>query len=344
MVAFFAGRQEDAAFGRAFWEFGIDIDALAPAETAAQTAHRSIFPALVKALDEWGPHRRRARGLTDPGWKTVVTIAHVADPDPWRNRCREALLRRDRTAMEELADTVPIDQVPVRTLWLLGMTLREVGAPDKAVSLLLRAQHQYPSDLWINDALGDLSWGAFRPPRADDALRFYSIALALRPTRPQLHYMVGLILHHKKDVEGAIREYQAALRIYPDDNGAHVNLGNALRDKKDVEGAIREFQAALRINRNDAWAHINLGNALGDKKDVEGAIREFQAALRINPNNALAHNSLAWLLANVPDPKVRDPKRAVELAQKAAALEPNDGNLWVRPIIGRAVGKPPFRH
>jgi tetratricopeptide (TPR) repeat protein len=316
---FFMGRQADAEYASAFRDFGIDIDALAPAEAAAQIAHRSIFPALVRALDEWGPLQRRARGLNDPGWKKLVTIAQLADPDPWRNRCREALLRHDRTAMEELADTVPIDHVPVRTLWLLGMTLRDVGAPDKAVSLLRRAQHQYPSDLWVNDALGDLSWGAFRPPRTDEALRFYSIALALRPTRPQLHYMVGLVLHHQRDVEGAIREYQAALRINPNDAWAHVDLGNALDDKKDVEGAIREYQAALKIDPNVAVAHNNLGNALSYKKDIEDAIREYQAALKIDPNLAMAHINLGNALRDK-----KDVEGAIREYQAAVRINPDD--------------------
>ena len=222
---FFMGRQADAEYALAFRDFGIDLDALKPAEAVAQIARRRIFPALIKALDEWSAFRRRARGPNDPGWKKLVAIASLADPDPLRNRCRETLLRRHRTAMEELADTVSIDQVPVRTLWLLGMTLRDVGAPVKAVSLMRRAQHKYPSDLWINDALGDLSWGAVRPPRTEDALRFYSIALALRPTRPELHCMIGVILSYQKDLDGAIREFQAALRIDPDFVPAHFNLG-----------------------------------------------------------------------------------------------------------------------
>jgi serine/threonine-protein kinase len=289
---FFTGRQADAEYARAFRDFGIDIDALAPAEAAAQITGRGISPALVKALDEWGPLRRRARGQNDPGWKKLVEIARLADPDPGRIRCREALLRRDRRGLEELADAVPVHQVPPATLWLLGVTLKELGDVDKAVDLLKRAQQHYPGDLLINDTLGDFSWNAFQPPRTDDALRFYSMALVLRPTRPQLHLMVGEVLSAKKDVEGAIREFQAALEIDPNNAGAHFHLGNALHDKKDLEGAIREFQAVLKINPNHAGTHFNLGNALMGKGQVEDAIGEYQASLKIDPNAAGAHHNL----------------------------------------------------
>jgi tetratricopeptide (TPR) repeat protein len=40
------------------------------------------------------------------------------------------------------------------------------------------------------------------------------------------------------------------------------------------------------------------------------------------------HNGLAWLLAVRPDPTVRDPDGAVEHAQKAVDLLPQDGNSW----------------
>jgi hypothetical protein len=51
-------RKAEAAFAQAFQEFGIDIDALAPADAAARIARSSIHAALVKALDEWAPLRR----------------------------------------------------------------------------------------------------------------------------------------------------------------------------------------------------------------------------------------------------------------------------------------------
>ena len=337
---FFFGRQADAEYALAFRDFGIDLDALEPAEAAEQIARCGIFPALVKALDQWGVFRRRARGPDDPGWKKLVTIAGLADPDPLRNRCRETLLRRDRTAMEGLADSVPIEQVPVRTLVVLGMALSYVGAPDKAISLLRRAQHQYPSDLWLNDALGDLSWGAFRPPHTEDALRFYSIALALRPTRPQLHYVVGLILHYKKDVEGAIREFQAALKLDPKLAIAHISLGDALRTKNLLDPAIAEFRKAIELDPKSAPAHNSLGWALKAKNQLDEAIAEFRKAIDIDPARPNPHNDLGIALKakNQWDLAVSEFRTAIELDPKLAPVHDNLGialaakNQWDEAI------------
>ena len=41
-----------------------------------------------------------------------------------------------------------------------------------------------------------------------------------------------------------------------------------------------------------------------------------------------ALNALAWLLATCPEPKVRDPRRAVETAKKAVQLAPTEGAYW----------------
>src|SRR5262249_31391221 len=147
------GREQDAEFTRAFREFGIDIDRLAAVEAAAQIARRRIRSALVKALDDWASLRNRARGGNAPGWNKLSEICRLAYPGIRRYRCREALLRRDRRKLEQLAATVSIRRVPPTTLWQLGTALLQVGARDKAMDLLKRAQHEYPSDLWINDAL-----------------------------------------------------------------------------------------------------------------------------------------------------------------------------------------------
>src|SRR5262249_28759828 len=158
----------------------------------------------VKALDEWAPFRKRSRAENDTTWQRLVEIARQADPDPWRNRCREALLRRDRQAVEELADAVPIRHMPPARPYLLGHTLKEIGAVDKALDLLTRAHHEYPDDVWINDALGLFSWSACRPPRFDDALRYYTAVLALRPRFSRTHISLADVLREKGAFEQAL--------------------------------------------------------------------------------------------------------------------------------------------
>ena len=58
------------------------------------------------------------------------------------------------------------------------------------------------------------------------------------------------------------------------------------------------------------------------------AIGAYSQAIELDPKNAQAHNNLAWWLATCPDATLRDPGRALDSAQKAVELAPNEGNYW----------------
>jgi len=58
------------------------------------------------------------------------------------------------------------------------------------------------------------------------------------------------------------------------------------------------------------------------------AIVQYREGIRLDPNSPAALNNLAWILATGPDPKFRNPARAVQLAKKAVELEPKQGMWW----------------
>jgi tetratricopeptide (TPR) repeat protein len=53
-----------------------------------------------------------------------------------------------------------------------------------------------------------------------------------------------------------------------------------------------------------------------------------ETAIEFRPNDPAAHNAYAWLLATAPEPKNRDPSRAVKLATRALELAPTVGAYW----------------
>ena len=67
-----------------------------------------------------------------------------------------------------------------------------------------------------------------------------------------------------------------------------------------------------------------LGNALWALGRAEEAIEQLEAALRQRPGWPIAANNLAWMLATAPDPALRDPERAVGLAEETLAVAPQD--------------------
>jgi tetratricopeptide (TPR) repeat protein len=320
---FFSGRQQDAEFARAFRDFGIDIDTLDPVEAAAQITHRTIRSALAKALDAWAPLRKRARGDKDAGWTKLVEIARRADPDPWRNRCREAMLRHDRPALEQLADAVPIRQLPPASLYLLGHTLKEVGALDKALGLLRRAQHEYPGDLWISDALADFSANACQPPRWDDALRFYTAVLALRPGLAPIHRAVADALKAKGALPEALVEYSRAIELEPNNGWLWLHRGGAYRELHQYDRAFADLSKAIELEPNDGSLWYQRGEAYRELRQYDRALADFSKAIELVPNNG-------WfrLQRAVAYRELGQDDRALADLSKAIELEPNNGWRW----------------
>jgi len=64
-----------------------------------------------------------------------------------------------------------------------------------------------------------------------------------------------------------------------------------------------------------------LGEAALLKKHFHKAIYAYTMALKLNSDNPETLNNLAWLYATCEQKELRNPKRALELAQKAAELE-----------------------
>jgi serine/threonine protein kinase/Flp pilus assembly protein TadD len=358
----FSGRWQDAEFARAFEEFGISIDVLAPPELAAQIARRSIRPALVKALDGWASLRKRARGENDPGWRKLIAISRQADGNTWRNRCREALLEHDQQALEQLADTIPIRDVPPATVYLLGLTLRELGALDKAMAVLREGLHHHPEDFWLNDALGYLSRDFCRPPRYDAALRYYTAALALRPGNSQTRCNVAGLLAKTGAIVEALSEYTRAVELNPT-NARHwrerglvyrelrqydkalADFSNAIRSEprsawpwcerafvygklRQYHKAIADLSAAIDLDRRSAWAWRERGFNYRELHQYHKAIADFSKAVELAPTYARTRSHLAWLLATCPDPKCQDGDRAVALANEEVKTSPEDGSAW----------------
>jgi tetratricopeptide (TPR) repeat protein len=253
---FFWGREQDACFAREFRDFGIDVEALAPAVAAERIRRTSIRLCLVQALDEWAPLRRRARGHQDPLWKKLVEIARQADADPWRSQFRGELLRRDRHALEKLADKLPIRELAPATAYLLGHTLRELGAVDKAMAVLREAQRHHPDDFWLNDALGLFSKDALRPPRYDDSLRYYAMTLALRPHNARTHRAVAEMLEMTGALDEAVGEYTRALELDPKDQIAVGGRGDAHYKLHRYEKAVADYSKGIELGPNHAVAWL----------------------------------------------------------------------------------------
>ena len=283
----------DQAYTAAFREYGLDVEGPDPHLMAAQIRARPIAQQLVAALDDW-VFRRKAEGKE---WMQLAAALREADPNEWRNQLRVAVANKDWRAVKELAASASIDDLKPTTLELLGQALRRASDYDSAVVILERARQKYPADFWINHELAESLY--YSPSqRAEEAIRYFTAAVALRPKSPGAHLNRGMALMNprgkllnlgrtraqKGDLDAAIAEFQECIAL---DNGyaeAHVNLGVAFWEQRRLDEAADEFQKAIRLKRDLPEAHCNLGVVLDEKGLVDEAIAEFNEAINL-PND-----------------------------------------------------------
>jgi tetratricopeptide (TPR) repeat protein len=96
----------------------------------------------------------------------------------------------------------------------------------------------------------------------------------------------------------------------------------AAREAAARRRASEEAQRVALIHRK-AEEHYRSVFAL-----VEEMMTTVPANHQYNPPLANVYNDLAWFLATCPDPQLRDPPHAVELAELAAHRAPNDARVW----------------
>jgi cytochrome c-type biogenesis protein CcmH/NrfG len=70
----------------------------------------------------------------------------------------------------------------------------------------------------------------------------------------------------------------------------------------------------------DAKGFVERGDDYVERGEYDKAIADYKEAIRLAPEESEGYNSLAWLLATCTEDRVRDGKKAVELATKACEL------------------------
>jgi tetratricopeptide (TPR) repeat protein len=301
--------QADQEYANTFRKAGIEIDSLPVSEAARRiSARRAIAAALLPALHDWLAVRSmsknaevRSMDKDEPSIRRLIDVLHAADPDAWRQRVRDAMGRKDQSALANLVTSEDLDRQPAATLTLLYSALWASGKLPEQKLVLQRAQWKYPADYWINLRLGtDLIWSESRND-ARDGIGFMRAAVALRPQSSFPLMILGI---------------------------GYGNLGQH-------DQAIACYRKAIELSPNYSQCYANLGNSLAEKGDYQEAIAAFEQSIDLDPKLASAYTDLAMVHSTRPDVDRRDHRRALELANKAVELEPQASNHWTALGIAR---------
>jgi tetratricopeptide (TPR) repeat protein len=164
-----------------------------------------------------------------------------------------------------------------------------------------------------------LAFGAHRQVgHWSDSVALFEHAVAVTRDNAVARSSLGNAYRERGDLGRAEQELGEALRIRPAMADARADLGLVQLDQGRISDARTQLERALASGADAAKVHTALGLVAERSGNLPGAIASYREALRANPERVEAANNLAWILATAPDPALRAPAEAIELAQRAA--------------------------
>ncbi|MCI0377588.1 MAG: protein kinase, partial [Gemmataceae bacterium] len=257
----------EGEYAQALEDVGIARPGESPEVVANRIKASAIQTHLVAAMDDWAWHANGPRR----DW--ILSIARAADPDPWRDRFRDAAVWLDLVALEKLAREANVKDLSPRIVVVLGRLLMIRNGDAAAVEVLSAAQLRRPNDFWINFELGS---ALQRTGRNQDAIGYFRAALAQRPDALPAYNNLGTSLNQTGQWQRALEVYNKALALDPKFAIAYGNRGVVFANEKRFDEAEADFRQAVALEPNAPRAYAGLGHVLFDT----GHFEEAQASLR----------------------------------------------------------------
>jgi tetratricopeptide (TPR) repeat protein len=214
----------------------------------------------------------------------------------------------------------------------LGVALMERGKPEEAIDCYKKAIALEPRFVRAHN---NLAIALSKQNKLDEAIVWCKSVIKLDPKFATAHNNLGIALRKQNKLDEAIAEYREAIKLDPKFVHARNNLGIALTKQNKLDEAIAEYRIAIFIDSEFADPHLGLGLALTAQGKLGDAIAAYRRAIELDPKNTFGpiglSNALAkkgWDLVNRPDPKLRDPKRAVELGEESVQRAPQSAWAW----------------
>ncbi len=88
------------------------------------------------------------------------------------------------------------------------------------------------------------------------------------------------------------------------------------------------FKQAYLQDKKSIRARFGIGTAFIAMDRYRDALQVFEPLLLENPLDYALQNNVAWLLATAKDPAVRNPRRALRMAQDSLFQRTNEHHIW----------------
>jgi tetratricopeptide (TPR) repeat protein len=199
----------------------------------------------------------------------------------------------------------------------LGEVYRQQGDLKKSAEQLSKALELSPNDaatlLLRANVLLQLE-------ETDAALKDVEAAIKAQPQLLLAHLMQAEILASSDRSDEATANLEKLVQMAPNQPRLLEPLATFYLVGGQPRKSIETFTKLIELEPENYRALRFRGDANLNIGQHAEAVADFDAALKLNDEEDGLLNNFAWVLATSPDDKVRDGKRAVELATKAAEL------------------------
>jgi len=204
-----------------------------------------------------------------------------------------------------------------------GSRLFEAGLLEEAAAEYRLAVQADPDDPL---PLGNLGAVLVRLGHTDEGLEALAAALALSPDEVDVLFNLGTTLAALGRDDEALETFDHVLRQDVDHVAASVNAGNALRRLGRFEEALPHYRVAIRVEPGNATYRLAEVLTLARLGRHAESLAATVTALQVSPGDPALRQALARLSAASADRSLRDPGRAIEVAQQLLAEERNIEN------------------
>ncbi len=215
----------------------------------------------------------------------------------------------------------------------LGIVLNQQGKPDEAIACYRKAVELDPKSASASDHR-DLGTLLKRQSKLDEALIEYAKALKLSPADWGIWDDRGMVYVAQGQPEKAIADFTQSIAIHSEAWWVWQHRGLSYRALGQWEEALADFSKVIELAPEDAEIWRVRGEVRGHLNQWKGALADREHVLELTPESDSACTELAWILATCPELKLRNPRRALELAKKAVELAPKNGTNRIVLGIG----------
>lgn len=203
-----------------------------------------------------------------------------------------------------------------------GYALKALNRPQDALAYFTRALAVNPRNPLSYHNRGSILAESVRNYR--EAIEQFDKAIACNPNFADAYASKGNCLEKLGRFEDALVAYDKALSIRPDLESAWLGRANVFRNLARYDDAFAIYDKALSLKPGFAPAWVGRGDVLADLKRHDEALAAYDKALSINShleNAWIARGHVLWVMGRYDD--------AVAAYDKALAIRPDLENAWL---------------